>query len=100
MEKIIEANIKGKGVLTLGGLAEPTEHYEVNYQLDVYQNVIRTPNQGDPNATIGGQKKVRGRIAPVYFTGMNGVKLQLQDGRRMNLTATDTGGGVTGSFNI
>jgi hypothetical protein len=98
MERIIEGNIKGRGVLTLGSLTTPTAHHEVTYYLDVYQNVIRVPNMGDPNATIGGLKEVRGRIAPVYFMGLNDVNLQLEDGRRMNLIVRDTGGAVVGGF--
>ena len=98
MEKITEKNITGKGVLTLGNLAEPEAHHDVTYRLDVYQNVIPVPNMGDPNARIDGLKQVRGRIAPVYFTGMNGVKLQLHDGRRMDLIVTDSGGSVVGGF--
>ena len=98
MEKITEANIKGKGVLTVGSLAAPAAHHDVTYNLDVYQTVIRVPNMDDPNAAIGGLKEVRGRIAPVYFTGLNDVKLQLQDGGRMNLIVSDTGGAVVGGF--
>jgi hypothetical protein len=70
MEKIIEQDIKGKGLLTLGSLTEPTAHHEVAYDLDVYQTVVPVLSQGDPNATTGGSKEVRGRIAPVYFTGL------------------------------
>jgi hypothetical protein len=92
MQRHIE-EIKGKGILT----APDGTSREISYDLDVRQNMIRTPNMGDPNAMIGGLKEIRGRIAPVYFTGINGVTLQLQDGRKMRLLVTDSGGAVHAS---
>jgi hypothetical protein len=92
MRELID-EIKGKGILT----APDGTSREITYHLDVYQNMIPTPNQGDPNAKIPGLKEIRGRIATVYFTGINGVTLQLQDGRKMNLLVTDSGGAVHAS---
>lgn len=87
-ERVVESNIRGKGVLILGGLITPPVHHEVRYTLDIYQK-MRGPEYAFP-----GPKEIRGRIAPVYFFGEDEVTLRLQDGRKLPLVVTDWGGRV------
>jgi hypothetical protein len=92
MRELIET-IKGNGVLR----APDGTVQEIKYDLKVYQNMIPTPNQGDPNAKIPGLKEIRGRIEPVCFVGVNGVTLQLLDGSKLGILVTDSGGAVHAS---
>jgi hypothetical protein len=87
---VLVETMKGRGMVT----SPSGEKVPVTYNLRVDQKQIHAGSLNDATATIPGMKTISGTVLLVHSFGVNGLLLEMEDGRRVRFFFTDMHGSM------